>query len=443
MSNVVPLACRRLIALASLSLAVVLLTARPAAAATPPAGLRTVTTAHYEIQTDIADKSFVDDLGKRMDVMYDQYAKQLAEFSPKADAPPLPVLLFAKRSTYAAFAGPAGLNTAGLFAAGKTPFLASFLEPQGRDELRRTLQHEAFHQFAYFTVSKHLPIWLNEGLAQVFEEGIWTGRDFLLGQIPPRRIRQLKLDVDQHRLLPFDRFLTITHKQWATTLHGSAEAGATYYGEAWAVAQFLSRGTNKAFTKRLNDLLHRLHDIDAGTSGDRPPEELDTAAAEAFKAVFPKTRDFQQAFDRWAVAMHASDEATLLERQGTLADFLASYRDKGQAFDTVDAFRRRAVDDGVRMRYWHGAVEYATDPNVNVYFADLQGRLYAADALYFDQPSGRPPPKSLPDLVCWPARAFHVRTHFYPGDKGKLEHEVSIELVDAPRPVAPRKPPSH
>src|SRR5208282_5455503 len=93
-------------------------------------------------------------------------------------------------------------GTGGSFSASRH-LLAAFLDGQGRDALRRTLQHEAFHQFASVAIGKNLPTWINEGLAQVFEEGIWTGDGFILGQVPPRRLRQLRKDMDGGTLVDF------------------------------------------------------------------------------------------------------------------------------------------------------------------------------------------------------------------------------------------------
>ena len=193
--------------------------------AAPPADLRTVATAHYVIHTDIPDAALVEDLGRRMDVMYDQYAEQLRDFHPAADAPPFTADLFLHRDRYAALTRFAGPNSGGVFVAGRRPFLAAYLDGQDRDPLRRTLQHEAFHQFAYFTISRRLPVWLNEGLAQVFEEGIWAGDHFLLGQVPPRRVRQLQVDLDHHKLAPLDKFLATTPQAWSDTLRRDALAG--------------------------------------------------------------------------------------------------------------------------------------------------------------------------------------------------------------------------
>ncbi len=375
-----------------------------------PSGLHEVKGKHYVLHTDLDDKAFTDDLAKRMDLMYDQYCKALKEFAPKTEAPPFPVYVFKTKAKYTSFLGPASAaNTGGMFVGGRHSYLTSYLEGQGRDALRRTLQHEAFHQFAWFNITTGLPTWLNEGMAQVFEEGIWTGKDFILGQIPPRRIRQLRADVDKHDLVTFDKFLFVTNKEWGETLHKSAEKGATYYNEAWAIAYFLSQGNNPEYRKKLVALLKTLHE----------DENADTG--KAFHDCFPDVKAFQAKFDRWAVGMQSTPEATLLEREETLGDFLIALSNEHKTFADVAGFRNEVVSNGLAMSYTRGAVKYKTDDKPVVYFSDLNGRLYPPASLYFQAARGAP----LPDIICRPNGAFVVRVHFYKGSE-HTEHEVSI-----------------
>src|ERR1700750_1460440 len=97
---------------------------------------------HYRIYTDL-DPILADDLARRMDQMYDQYAARLRQFvSGKEAMPRFEVRLYERQADYLPFAGPTFKNTGGVFMSGKR-VVAAFLEGQGRDGLRRTLQHEA------------------------------------------------------------------------------------------------------------------------------------------------------------------------------------------------------------------------------------------------------------------------------------------------------------
>ncbi|HSV12807.1 MAG TPA: DUF1570 domain-containing protein, partial [Tepidisphaeraceae bacterium] len=251
-------------------------------------GMRLVKTRHYEIHTDL-DAALVTDLANRMDVMYDEYTQRLREFHPPTDAPAMPVYLFTHEADYAALTGNMGTNTGGIFVfGGKKTYLAAFLGDQGRDKLRHTLQHEAFHQFAYFAISHDLPIWLNEGLAQFFEEGIWTGKNFWINQVPPERLWDLQDQIKKHKLIEFQRFLDVTPDQWHKNLSGSLAAGDLYYQQAWAMVQFLVDGSHPDYRTRLIDYLKRLHNNES-------PDK-------AFEAAFSKNiKGFQDRFAEWIV----------------------------------------------------------------------------------------------------------------------------------------------
>ncbi len=384
--------------------------------------LRVVNTAHYAIHTDEPDGALVDGLGRQMDAVYGAYADQLAGFRPPADAPPLAVYLFAKRDRFAAFARVAGPNSGGIFVPGPRPFLASYVDGQDHDELRQTLRHEGFHQFAYFNVSRRLPVWLNEGLAQLFEDGIWTGRGLLLGQVTPRRVRQLRSDRDRNTTVPLARLVALTPAVWDGTLRRDVNAGETNYNGAWALAQYLTFGPKPDARDRTAGLLRRLHEMDRAGHAD------DAAIAAAVHDCFPDLPTLQREFTAWSVALRPTDEAALLERQSTLGDFLVDYRNAGRTFPDVAALRATAERQHLRVTYVRGLVRRQTEADVGVYFADLAGGPYTPRQLYLD-PAGDAP---LPDLVCQATAGFRVRTHFYRDDRGTLGHEVSVEPTEGP-----------
>src|SRR3954451_13039725 len=138
--------------------------------------LRLIRSKSYLIHTDL-DDALVYDLGTRMDAMYAEYSRRESDFNVRDERQPLDVYLFNHKSDYTTFTDSRYLHTGGVFMAAKNQ-LAAYLEGQ-RDTLRRTLQHEAFHQFAYKALGANMPIWINEGMAQLFEEAIWTGDGFL------------------------------------------------------------------------------------------------------------------------------------------------------------------------------------------------------------------------------------------------------------------------
>jgi hypothetical protein len=372
----------------------------------PP--LRTITTTHYQIHTDL-DEPLANELAQRMDRMFEEYSRRLADFALGREFPMLDVYLFRRKEDYNEYTQNRFPNTGGVFLAGRTNALAAFLEGQGRDALKRTLQHEAFHQFAHTAISPDLPIWLNEGMAQVFEEGLWTGKEFLVGQVPPRRLRQLKADIKANRLVDFKAFLSLTNDQWAKTLADDANRGATQYNQAWAMTHYLVHGENGVLRKRLIRLLQLIH---AGTN-----------ATEAWKTAFSDNYGgFQRKFTDWADTVTATPEATMIDRQGVLGDLLISLNENGIRFRDVPSFRKAVTSRGYQLQYTKGDVKWKTEPQLDVYFSNAEGQLMPADSLYFDANPAAP----LPDMVCRMSDQLKLRTQFYQMG-GKVWHELHVE----------------
>jgi hypothetical protein len=371
----------------------------------PP--MRTIRTNHYQIQTDL-DDALARELAERMDQMFEEYSRRLADFTSDREFRMLDVYLFRRKEDYNEYTLNHFPNTGGIFLAGRVNALAAFLEGQGRDSLKRTLQHEAFHQFAHNAISPNLPIWLNEGMAQVFEEGLWTGKQFMLGQVPPRRLRQLKSDIDGGRLVDFKTFLAITNDEWARTLAGNANKGATQYNQAWAMTHYLIHGDNGVLRKRLIRFMQLMHDN----------TDADTAWKTAFSDNYA---GFQRKFTDWAAAVEATPEATMIDRQGVLGDLLVNLNEGGIKFRDMASFRKAVTSRGYQLQYTKGDVTWKTEPKLDVYFSDTSGQMLGNESLYFD-PAGGP----LPDIVCQMSDQLKLRTRFYQMG-AKVWHELQIE----------------
>ena len=291
--------------------------------------------------------------------------------------------------------------------------LAAFLEGQGRDGLRRTLQHEAFHQFAFNTISPNLPVWLNEGLAQMFEEGIWTGNSFWIGQAPPRRIRQLQADMANQKIVDFQAPARMTPEQWAANLTGDHDLGATQYNQSWAMVYFLvqAKGADgkEKFRGRLLNMLRLLHD---GKDGD-----------EAFREAFSDNiTGFQDRFTEWAggpAANRRGHHDRAAERAGRPALGAGQARQEVPRHVPVQAV-------GHHRRLPHALLQgrpgVGHRPQPRIYFADIAGQAPGARQ---SVPRIATPSAPLPDIVCR-CPSYQLRTRFYQTD-GKIEHEVLVE----------------
>lgn len=397
-------------------------TAIPAAATT----LRTFSSQYYIIKTDL-EAGLAQDLARRMDVMYGEYWKRLGSFAGGGEPQPSVVYLFARRQDYLRLVGPGFASTGGAFMPGRN-VLAAFLETQGRDAMRRTLQHEALHQFVSMTLGDNLPIWLNEGMAQYFEEGLWADDKFLLGQVPPRRLRQLLADIKAHRLIPFDQFVALTPEQWAATLSSRGQTrGVTQYNQAWAMVYFLVSAADASgqplYRQRLNNLLALSK---KGVEGRKAYEQ-------AFGANYD---GFERFFVAFAQQLQPTPEAAYMERQDILGDMLLAAADHGWPADSIAALRDTVARRRLHIDYSRGQIHWSTDADTSVYFKDLGGTLFDPDCLYFAARRAAP----LPDIVCRYSPALQLRTRFY-REGGQTQHDTVMEAAPVAPPLlaSPRK----
>lgn len=376
--------------------------------------LRSLRTTYYNIHTDL-EPSLAADMGKRMDAMYLEYSRRLANFVLNKELPLQDVYIFRRQEDYLQFTDRSLGNTGGVYITGRN-ILAAFLEGQGRDGLRRTLQHEAFHQFAHNCISPNMPVWLNEGLAQVFEEGIFSGDRFSLGQVPPRRVRQLQYDLTHRQLADFAQFMGISNDLWSTHLADNAAAGATQYNQAWAMVHFLINAPEprtgapkyRARLVRMLDLLHQ------GRSAD-----------DAFTDAFSNNVEgFQARFMEYAQNIQATPDATMMERQTVLADLLTELNGRGIKVTSIRQLRDLCARGKFTMHYQREQIKWTTDPEMRDYFCNPKGEPLADSELFLDTTS----PGPIPDLICRTGNRLQLRTRFYQAG-GKLEHEVLTELA--------------
>lgn len=403
---------RRFIALLLLLLCAL---ARPLAAAGPK-DMREIETRHYRIHTDL-DFELANDLAQRLDAMYEAYSWRLRLFKQgDQPAPRFEVYLYRSQKDYLQLTGQRMKHTGGVFMSGRN-LLASFLDGQGRDALRRTLQHEAFHQFAHTRISANMPVWLNEGLAQVFEEAVWNGSNFSLEQVPPRRIRQLEDDLANKRLVKFATLMSLSPMEWAKRLEGDHHTGSTQYNQSWAMVYFLINAKDEKdgyrYRQRLLKFLELLH------------EGREEGAS--FRQAFGNNIEgFESRFVEYARQMRETPQATLLENQDVLGDLIVELKKIGKTFDSVGALRADAAQNKYRMTYKRGALRWSTNEDITDYFRDAGGEPFGPDELFFER-SARGP---LPDLVCRYSSAHQFRTRFYLDTAtGRIEHELIVEPV--------------
>jgi hypothetical protein len=237
-------------------------------------------TEHYVITSDIDRKTCVE-AGEVLENSLGRYIARMRPL-PKDKPEPFRVYLFGGFAGYSRYVQDAlsarAENTAGLY----DPRLKQLLiwNLPDHQQMLQTVRHEGLHQY----VDRWLddpPRWLNEGLAEYYENA-----DFTLGpsneiRIHPEHLRVIRAHDD--KLIPLSAFI----KYDPAHFYAAAELD---YAEAWALVHFLLNST-PAHRKIFDALL------DALQRGD----ENDDALEHAFLgADFAK---LQTEFDAYVAAM--------------------------------------------------------------------------------------------------------------------------------------------
>ena len=365
-------------------------------------------TRHYVIFSDLDDAA-TKDYARRLDAMYDEYAKRLADFSIDSSQK-FRVHLFKKQSDYKRFTGSRLPNSAGIFIP-SLQALAGYEESQGRLALRQTLQHEAFHQFAWQAISQSLPIWLDEGLAQVFEEGVWTGDQFLLGQVPPARIKLLQQDMAAGRMLPVKTLLTMSRGTFQARM-ADENVGRSQYNQAWAMTQFLVFAVDENNRPRYRTrLIGWLRDLHAGRD-----------AQQAFVSNFSGNLDgFEKRFREWVTTLTPTPLAVYSDRVSKLAELLRLFKQDGREFESVDVLRRHLQQGQYHLTEQRDGQTYTLDEDALTYLSGIDGRPWSSQSLYFERRKG-----PLPDIVLRPPSGSTIRARFFVTGQ-RIDHDLVFE----------------
>jgi hypothetical protein len=124
-------------------------------------------------------------------------------------------------------------------------------------EMFARLYHEAFHayldSYVYPQGSHHVPTWLHEGLAQVFEGGQLEG-DSLRIDAPDRdRLKRLLADLNSGDPLPLARLLVAEEPTFAGD-HGG-RASERHYLYAWGLSYYLVTEKNLLGSSALDEFV--------------------------------------------------------------------------------------------------------------------------------------------------------------------------------------------
>jgi len=241
-------------------LAILLLT--PVADAGPPAidgeRLNRFDTRFYTIYTNLPRED-IKPFGQHMDVVFHEYTRRFSKFD-RRNHDEMPLYLLHTQKDYLALLqqfGIDGRNTGGMFFVNRLGSgLVTWVDGRPRDQTLTVLQHEGFHQFTYYYIGEALPTWVDEGLAQYFEDGIVVDdRQFRFGFANASRIAVVQQAIEADDAFAFDTLLTMSAELWRQVVAGSQQRSAVLYGQAWSMVYFLVHADDGKYRKAFETYL--------------------------------------------------------------------------------------------------------------------------------------------------------------------------------------------
>lgn len=122
-----------------------------------------------------------------------------------------------------------------------------------------------YHEYTHLLTSKAdwMPLWLNEGLAEFYQNTDIREKNVALGQPSPENLELLR----ENRLLPLATLFTVD--QTSPYYHEETK-GSIFYAESWALTHYLEQKDFRDNTHRVTDYAQLLsQNVDAVTAATR------------------------------------------------------------------------------------------------------------------------------------------------------------------------------
>jgi len=118
--------------------------------------------------------------------------------------------------------------------------------------------HALYHEYthAHFRLNyRGLPLWLNEGIAEVYGNTKIEGKDVKIGGVDEAQLRLLQ----QNALIPIPTLLSIDN---SSPLYNTRDHSGIFYTESWAIVHYFMFSPDVPDKDVLNKYLTNLHDSD-------------------------------------------------------------------------------------------------------------------------------------------------------------------------------------
>jgi hypothetical protein len=293
-----------------------------------PAGMQAYQSPYYDIYTDLEPERAQEAI-LRMTRMAEEYHERTKDFSGVIRNK-FPFFLFKNAADYYSAGGMAG--SAGVFMVrGNDARLMAIAGEKSTNGTWHVVQHEGFHQFAHAVIGGDLPSWLNEGLAEYFGEGIFTGDGMVTGVISPNRCKRVQDQIKNKRFKSIKQMMLLSHAQW------NAEMDVTNYDMAWSMAHFLAHGDNGKYQGAFSSFVR---DLGRNRPWDR-----------AWESNFGSAEGFEKQWSDWWLSQdpYVTKDLYVKAVVSTICSYVGRAGTQKQTFDNLEEFTRNAKEGTIKI----------------------------------------------------------------------------------------------
>jgi tetratricopeptide (TPR) repeat protein len=206
-----------------------------------------VSSEHFTVVTDSNDKQ-----GRHILDQFERMRWLFHTLFPKSNVDPaVPIIVIAARNQK----GFEALEPAAYLTKGQLSLAGYFLRTPDKNYVLLRMDAEGEHPFAtiyheythlqFSSALEWLPLWLNEGFAEFFQNTEIHSKDALVGQPSVEDILYLR----QNKLLPLDTLFKVDAN---SPYYHEEKKGSVFYAESWALTHYLEMTDHEKGTHRLS-----------------------------------------------------------------------------------------------------------------------------------------------------------------------------------------------
>ncbi len=279
----------------------------------------------YAVYTDVAEDDAREAVIRMNKMAVEYHERTKALFAGQINQQ-LPFYLFSNEVDYLNASKMPG--SAGVFT-GDALMARAIRTPDGRIGMStwHVTQHEGFHQFVYAVIRGEIPTWVNEGLAEYFGEGIFTGDGMVTGIVSSGRMKRVQKEIEDGQFVSIKDMMLMTHAQW------NARLEITHYDQAWSMVHFLATAEKGKYQDAFARFLQL---IGKGSQWEK-----------AWVAAFGSVEGFEQKWKDYWIKMPENPTLDLYAKASvaSLTSFMGRSWSQKDTFDKFEEFIQKDAKD--------------------------------------------------------------------------------------------------